>query len=227
MLPQWFTLASIQLMKTTCFILLLSTLPAVLKACGCDTMNFKSAIEADEIFIGQLYKVESINTHETYIHLISLEEEDYVSTDWIYYFKISKKWKGSSSDIAVLGQPSSCAYPFEITTHPYLVYGYHSDNLLPHIKELLFGKEVGTFCGIRTTPASFYVYSEDNDNWFDTDTMRLNQTFPKPVKLTSYKNRLFAVSTGLAIFLLAGFVLIRRWKKQQTTQSQAPQTAAH
>ncbi|CAN5288966.1 hypothetical protein BH09BAC1_BH09BAC1_08580 [soil metagenome] len=212
-------------MKTACFLVLLSILPIALTACSCDTIPFENALRADEIFFGELYKIETFTHHysNTKTYLTDKNEKH---TAWRYYFKVIKKWKGNQNDIAIVTQiETTCAFPFDIYSQHYLVYSYyiHENNFISDAKNLLLYKESNTYLCTRNTR----IYGQDDMDWFDNDTTLLNQKFPQPIKLASYKNRQIGLSAGLAIFLLAGFALIRRWKKQQTTQSPAPPPPAH
>jgi hypothetical protein len=213
------------LMRTACLILLLTAFPAMLKACGCDTIPFVSALKYDEIFFGELYKIETfphnypdIETHQT--------ESDQEYTAWRYYFKVIKKWKGSRNDIAIVTQiETSCAFPFDVYSQYYLVYSSYlkKDNWLSNLNDFFLFKESDTYLCARNTR----VYGQDGMNWFDSDTALLNQNFPHPVKLASYQNR-WLVGSICFVFLLFGvFWWIRKRRKNTSTQSPPQPPPAH
>jgi len=213
------------LMRIACLIFLLIAFPVMIKACGCDTIPFVSALKADEIFFGELYKIETfphnfldIETHQT--------DSDQEYTAWRYYFKVTKKWKGSRNEVAIVTQiETSCAFPFDIYSQYYLVYSYYlkEDNWLSNLNDFFLFKESDTYLCARNTR----VYGQDGMNWFDSDTALLNQKFPNPVKLASYQNRRIACLTGLVLLILGGFWWIRKRRGSTFTQSPPQPPPAH
>lgn len=188
-------------------------------ACSCDTVSFEKAVDyADEIFIGKIVKAELFENGSYHYG-----DEEKFNWDWRYYFKVNRKWKGSSdSELVVSQQGNSCDLYFNINKEEYLVYATYESG-----EENPVGVSIGSNNGennLSTWLCSRTIYDGSlpihNDTvfektWYESDVSELNEKFPEKIALSkNYLNGKTLQVVGFAAIILIAFLIGRKTKSK-------------
>lgn len=207
--------------KFSLIIVLNLSYQSEIKSCSCDLTPYDRAVQnADEIFFGQVIKVEIIDRIKPEYH--EEFEKTYYSRAFVKVtFDVHKKWKGSPKRFVEIYQwTSSCMMSFDFR-EDYIVYASkyeNSDTLTTWLctrnadENIFKWKYYAEFYPSRYPD---YYWEGDSLKYegYD-DRPRLNEDFPDAIKFVSVeaiperkkRNYIFEFIFGLLCFIL-GFVI--------------------
>jgi len=199
--------------------------PLLACICECSTRSFEKAVEADEIFLGKLIKIEAIPfTYKLPRYNISTdkyEDEEFTSEYYRYHYSIKKKWKGKPKSTETIHFHDRCSYTFDRIGQTYLIYAEwpHPNkfkSLDSFLEFLVFYKHyypVKSVCS--RSIIEFPIMNLDDhyyeNNWFESDQEKLDKIFPNEI----VPRKIPPPFWGLAAFLFTLSFLVLTYRARQ------------
>ena len=178
-------------------------------ACGCSepkSILYTSEF-ANEIFIGRVVSqgIEEIKTNEGWRKAWKMKRHH---EEFYTLFEVEKKWKGSSRKLMKVFQPSTCAFPFERSSQPYLVYASNQGLITLDLDDS--DDILSTWACIRNARPERYLEG-GVPAYNDSDSLDL--LFPEPVALSKITPQHEQIFWYLLVFVAGigvGVAIMRR-----------------